>query len=162
MGLLECASSASVWRGYDYYKEKKVVSLEVTGENIYSATVAGSSSEPYSVELNIDHPRKSKCNCPHADGKRIICKHIVATYFTVLPKEAERFYAEAMAYQEKEENRQEELSDKVCNYVRHMKKDELQQALLQVLFDGPEWQYERFIRENGIDDDLMIGRRDRR
>ena len=153
MGLLECASSASVWRGYDYYKEKKVVSLEVTGENIYSATVAGSSSEPYSVELPIDHPRKSKCNCPHADGKRIICKHIVATYFTVLPKEAERFYAEAMAYQEEEEKRQEELSDKVCHYVWHMKKDELRQALLQLLFDGPEWQYERFIRENGIDDD---------
>ena len=153
MGLLECASGASVWRGYDYYKEKKVVSLEVTGENIYSATVAGSSSEPYSVELHIDHPRKSKCNCPHADGKRIICKHIVATYFTVLPKEAERFYAEAMAYQEEEEKRQEEMSDKMIEYVSKMKKAELCQALLELLFDGPEWQYDRFIREHGLDDD---------
>ncbi len=153
MGLLECASSASVWRGYDYYKGKKVVSLEVTGENTYSATVAGSSSEPYSVELHIDHPRKSKCNCPHADGKRIICKHIVATYFTVIPKEAERFYAEAMAYQEEEEKRQEEMSDKVIEYVGKMKKAELCQALLELLFDGPEWQYDRFIREHGLDDD---------
>ena len=153
MGLLECASGASVWRGYDYFKEKKVVSLEVTGENIYSATVAGSSSEPYSVELHIDHPRKSKCNCPHADGKRIICKHIVATYFTVLPKEAERFYAEAMAYQEEEEKRQEEMSDKMIEYVSKMKKAELCQALLELLFDGPEWQYDRFIREHGLDDD---------
>ena len=153
MGLLECASGASVWRGYDYYKEKKVVSLEVTGENIYSATVAGSSSEPYSVELHIDHPRKSKCNCPHADGKRIICKHIVATYFTVLPKEAERFYAEAMAYQEEEEKRQEEMSDKVIEYVGKMKKTDLCQSLLELLFDGPEWQYDRFIREHGLDDD---------
>ena len=153
MGLLECASGASVWRGYDYYKEKKVVSLEVTGENIYSATVAGSSSEPYSVELHIDHPRKSKCNCPHADGKRIICKHIVATYFTVLPKEAEKFYAEAMAYQEEEEKRQEEMSDKMIEYVSKMKKAELCQALLELLFDGPEWQYDRFIREHGLDDD---------
>ena len=153
MGLLECASGASVWRGYDYYKEKKVVSLEVTGENIYSATVAGSSSEPYSVELHIDHPRKSKCNCPHADGKRIICKHIVATYFTVLPKEAEKFYAEAMAYQEKEEKHQEELSDKVIEYVGKMKKVDLCQSLLELLFDGPEWQYDRFIREHGLDDD---------
>ena len=153
MGLLECASGASVWRGYDYYKEKKVVSLEVTGENIYSATVAGSSSEPYSVELHIDHPRKSKCNCPHADGKRIICKHIVATYFTVLPKEAERFYAEAMAYQEEEEKRQEEMSDKVIEYVGKMEKADLCQSLLELLFDGPEWQYDRFIREHGLDDD---------
>lgn len=153
MGLLECASGASVWKGYDYYKEKKVVSLEVTGENIYSATVAGSSSEPYSVELHIDHPRKSKCNCPHADGKRIICKHIVATYFTVLPKEAEKFYAEAMAYQEEEEKHQEELSDKVIEYVGKMKKVDLCQSLLELLFDGPEWQYDRFIREHGLDDD---------
>jgi uncharacterized Zn finger protein len=153
MGLLECASGASVWRGYNYYKEKKVVSLEVTGENIYSATVAGSSTEPYSVELHIDHPRKSKCNCPHADGKRIICKHIVATYFTVLPKEAERFYAEAMAYQEEEEKRQEEMSDKVIKYVGKMKKADLCQSLLELLFDGPEWQYDRFIRERGLDND---------
>ena len=153
MGLLECASGASAWRGYDYYKEKKVVILEEIEENIFSAKVSGNSSEPYSVELHIDHPRKSKCNCPHADGKRIICKHIVATYFTALPDEAEKFYAEAMAYQEEEEKRQDELSDKVCHYVWHMKKSELQEVLLQLLFDGPEWQYDRFVRENGLDDD---------
>ena len=153
MGFLECASGASVWRGYDYYKEKKVVVLEETEVNIFSAKVSGNSSEPYSVELHIDHPRKSKCNCSHADGKRIICKHIVATYFTALPDEAEKFYAEAMAYQEEEEKRQDELSDKVCHYVWHMKKSELQEALLQLLFDGPEWQYDRFVRENGLDDD---------
>ena len=153
MGLLECASGASVWRGYDYYKEKKVVALEEIEANIFSAKVSGNSSEPYSVELHIDHPRKSKCNCPHADGKRIICKHIVATYFTALPDEAEKFCAEAMAYQEEEEKRQDELSDKVCHYVWHMKKSELQEALLQLLFDGPEWQYDHFVRENGLDDD---------
>lgn len=153
MGLLECASGAAVWRGYDYYKEKKIKTLEEIGDNIYSATVTGSSNERYSVELHVGHPRKSKCNCPHADGKRVVCKHIVAAYFTAFPEEAEKFYTEAMAYQEEEEKRQEELSDKVCHYVWHMKKDELRQALLQLLFDGPEWQYERFIRENGINDD---------
>lgn len=153
MGLLEFASGASIWRGYDYFKEKKIKTLEEIGDNIYSATVTGSSNQLYSVELHVDHPRKSKCNCPHANGKRIICKHIVAAYFTAFPEEAEKFYAEAMAYQEEEEKRQEELSDKVCHYVWHMKKDELQQVLLQLLFDGPEWQYEQFIRENGLDDD---------
>jgi len=153
MGILECASVASVSRGYDYYKEKKVICFaEMTG-NIYSARVVGSSNEPYSVELHIDHPRKSKCNCPHADGKRIICKHIVAAYFAVLPEEAERYYAEAMAYEEDEEKRADELADKVYDYVWKMKKSEVQQALLQLLFDGPEWQYDRFVRENGLDDD---------
>lgn len=151
MGLLECASGASVWRGYDYYKEKKVVGLEETGANIFDAKVLGSSGKPYSVELHIDHPRKSKCSCPHADGKRIICKHIVAAYFAVLPEEADKFYAEAMAYQVEEEKRQVAIADKVCQYVRHMKKDELQQALLQLLFDGPEWQFNHFTHENGLD-----------
>ena len=153
MGLLECASGASVWRGYDYYKENKVVSLEEIETNIFTAKVSGNSSEPYSVELHIDHPRKSKCNCPHADGKRIICKHLVAAYFTVLPEEADKFYAEALAYQEEEEKRQDELSDKVCHYVWHMKKSELQDALLQLLFEGPEWQFDHFVRENGLQDD---------
>lgn len=152
MGVLDCASGASAWRGYDYFKAKKVLRLEKTGENAYAAIVAGSSSEPYSVALHIDHPRKSKCNCPHADGKRIICKHIVAAYFTVFPKEAEKFYADAMAYQEEEEKRQEELSDRVIEYVGKMKKAELRQALLELLFDGSEWQYDRFIREHGLDD----------
>ena len=153
MGILECASVASVSRGYDYYKEKKVICFAEMAGNIYSARVVGSSNEPYSVELHIDHPRKSKCSCPHADGKRIICKHIVATYFAVIPEEAERFYVEAIAYEEEEEKQADELADKVCDYVQHMKKSELQQVLLQLLFDGPEWQYDRFVRENGLDDD---------
>ncbi len=153
MGVLECASGASVWRGYDYYKQKKVINIRKSEDGKIFASVSGGSTTPYEVELDIDHPRKSKCNCPHADGKRIICKHIVATYFTVLPKEAERFYAEAMTYQEEEEKREEELSDKVCQYVWKMKKSELRQALLELLFDGPEWQYDRFIREHDIDED---------
>lgn len=151
MGILECASGASAWRGYDYFKEKRVTDIEQIGTNIFSAKVSGTSSEPYSVELNIDHPRKSKCNCPHADGRQIICKHIVAAYFTLFPEEAEEFYAEAMAYQEEEERREEKLYEEVCRYVGRMKKNELQEALLQLLFDGPEWQYNHFVRENGLD-----------
>lgn len=153
MRILECASIASVSREYDYYKEKKVICSSESSANIFSAKVVGSSDKPYSVELHIDHPRKSKCNCPHADGKRIVCKHIVATYFAFFPEEAERYYAEAIAYEEEDEKRAEELSDKVCNHVQHMEKSELQQALLQLLFAGPEWQYDHFIRENGLDDD---------
>lgn len=152
MGILECASGASVWRGYEYYQEKKVMSLEVIEANIFSAKVSGNSSTPYSVEVHVDHPRKSKCNCPHADGKRIVCKHIVAAYFTAFPEEAEAFYAEVMAYQEEEERRQEDLPNKIYHCVRRMKKNELQEELLRLLFEGPEWQLERFVRENGLDD----------
>lgn len=153
MGILECASGASAWKGYCYHKTKNVLSIEEIEKGIFAAKVSGTADEPYSVELHIDHPRKSKCNCPHADGKRIVCKHIVAVYFAIRPNEAERFYREAMEYQAEEEQRQEVLYNKVIQYVRKMKKSDLQEALLELLFDGPEWQYDRFIRENGLDDD---------
>ena len=153
MGLLECASGASVWRGYDYYEENRVLQIQETGDGTYSASVGGSGGAMYDVELRLDHPRKSKCNCPHANGKRIICKHIVAAYFTVLPGEAEKSYAEVVAHQEEEEEREEQLYQKVLDHICKMKKAELQAALLELLFDGPEWQYERFVRENGLDYD---------
>lgn len=153
MGLLECASGASIWRGYDYYKENKVFDIKKIDENTFCAKATGSRKDPYAVEIHIDHPRKSKCDCPHADGKRIICKHMMALYFTVFPDEAESFHNEVIAYQEEEEKRAEELCDKVSRYVWKMKKDEAQQALLELLFDGPEWQFNRFVEEHWLDED---------
>ena len=104
MGLIDCASGNSLWRGYDYHKENKVSKLIPVGDGIYEADVSGSGNEIYHVVVDIPHPRRSKCNCPYADGKRIICKHIVAAYFKVHPEEAERLYREAMEYEAEEEN----------------------------------------------------------
>ena len=147
MGLIDCASGNSIWRGYDYFKEKKVSKLVPIGDGIYEATVSGSGKAPYHVLVDISHPRRSKCNCPHAHGKRIICKHIVAAYFKVHPEEAERLYREAMEYEAEEEKRQEEIADKLPSLVHKMKKGDLESALLQILFDGPERQYDKFLRE---------------
>ncbi len=47
---------------------------------------------------------KSHCNCPHANGKRIICKHQVALYFSVFPEEADQYYKEVIEYEEEEES----------------------------------------------------------
>ena len=152
MGLIECTSGASLWRGYDYYKEKKVKNLQQISDTQYAAEVAGTSSAPYKVLIDIAHPRTSKCNCPHADGKRIVCKHMMAVYFAAFPQEAQRIYDEAIAYQEEEEKREEELTDRVCQYVWQMKKSEAQQALLDLLFNGPEWQLDRFVIEHSLDD----------
>ena len=80
MGIISLASGSSCWRGLDYYKEKRVVELNKINENEYSSIVKGTNN--YNVHLDIEHPRKSSCNCPLTNGKRIICKHIVATYFT--------------------------------------------------------------------------------
>ena len=152
MGMIECTSGTSLWHGYDYYKENKVKNLIETSPGIFSANVEGNSDKPYIVEIDVAHPRKSKCNCPHADGKRIVCKHMVAVYFAAFPEEAQRIYNEAIEYQEQEDKRAEELYEKVRQHVWKMKKNEAQQALLELLFDGPEWQFDRFVREHNLED----------
>ena len=152
MGMIECTSGASLWRGYDYYKENKVKNLIETSPGIFFANVEGNSDKPYIVAIDVAHPRKSKCNCPHADGKRIVCKHMMAVYFAVFPEEAQRIYDEAIEYQEQEDKRAEELYEKVRQHVWKMKKSEAQQALLELLFDGPEWQFDRFVREHDLED----------
>lgn len=148
MSILSVASGQSVYRGYEYFKEQKVSQVESVAEYVVQAKVAGSNGSYYDVKIDIEHPRKSKCNCPHADGKRVICKHIVATFFTVRPWEAKKYIEELEAYWEEEELRQEEQEEKLIRYVHSMKKSELQQALLQLLFEGPEWQYDRFMEYN--------------
>lgn len=166
MGLLECASTMSIFRGYDYYNGKTVHNLVQITQDQYSAQVTGTAPLPYEVIIDISHPRKSKCSCPHANGRRIVCKHMLAVYFTVYPDEAQRIYEKLIAdevddaYDEwvdydceenEEDDKYYDKSYKAVEYIRKMEKSELQQALLQLLFDGSERQYKRFIEEHCID-----------
>lgn len=148
MSLLDLASYASAWRGYEYYKAKKVTLFKKIDSNHFEGFVTGTNTKPYHVLIDLEHPRSSKCDCPHADGKRVICKHKVALYFQAFPKEAEQYYREVIAAEEEAEREQERLENALIDYVSKMKKADLQQALLQMLFEGPEWQYDRFIREH--------------
>ena len=43
---------------------------------------------------------------------------------------------------------QQKLEEELVAYVHKMKKSELQESLLRLLYEGPEWQYDRFIRDN--------------
>lgn len=70
MGLIETASSNSVWRGMDYYKNKKVVSWKTLENGVYEGIVSGSEGNLYTVHIDTGHPRKSFCNCPFAEGRR--------------------------------------------------------------------------------------------
>lgn len=146
MGILNVASGKSLYRGYEYAKEKKVLSLDEIDDGIYQGIVSGSNGEAYEIFLDVAHPRRSKCNCPHANGKMIVCKHIAAAYFTAYPMEADQYIKELEEYWEEEEARQQKQGEQLVRYVRSMKKAELQEALLQLLYEGPDWQYERFIR----------------
>ena len=146
MGIISLASGNSCWRGLDYFKDKKVIRLNKINENEYSSIVKGSKN--YNIHLDIEHPRKSICDCPLANGKRIICKHIVATYFAALPKEATNFEEEQEHLQEEYEKEQEEEYDKAIKYLNKMSKEELIQELIQVFDYGPEWIYNDFVKRN--------------
>ena len=147
MAFVNLASFASQWRGYTYYENRKVRSCRQAADGQYEGMVSGSNGMIYQVKINLEHPRSSQCTCPHAAGKRIVCKHMVALYFTAFPDEAETFHREYIEAEEEAEREREDAENALIAYISKMKKADLQEALLQVLFDGPEWQYDRFLEE---------------
>lgn len=77
MSILTVASGQSVYRGYEYAQAKKVLHMEQAGEGVIQAVVTGN-GRTYDTLIDVAHPRKSRCNCPHASGKSIVCKRMVA------------------------------------------------------------------------------------
>jgi len=147
MSLITLASSKSLWRGYEYYKENRVYYKSNISATEFEGRVNGT-GQTYTVKIDIEHPRKSKCNCPHANGKRIICKHMIALYFAAFPKEAKNYYDEVVAYEEEQERYQEELEYKIDSYINRLSKSQLQDLVYDLLYSGPEWQFDKFVNEN--------------
>lgn len=135
MGLLDIASGNSVWRGVDYYERKKINRISQISGSEYDAEVIGSEGAIYSVHMDVSHPRKSTCNCPHANGKRIVCKHIVATFFTVFPDEYKSFMKAAEEYEAEEELREQEEIAEIEKYVMSLSKAELQSELIEYMIE---------------------------
>lgn len=133
MGLIEIASGNSVWRGMDYYNDKKVDKWEQSGVDSYEGIVSGSGANKYTVHIDKAHPRKSTCNCPFADGRRVVCKHMIALYFTAEPKAAEDFLKEVENWEAEEEEREQQHYEDLKKYVNSLSKAELQERLLDAL-----------------------------
>lgn len=149
MSIFTSASGKSVYRGYDHFLDDKVSNLVKISDIEYEALVQGGEEKPYKVHLNISKPKTSFCDCPFANGRRI-CKHMVAVYFTAFPDEAERYKRQLEEYEAEEEQREqeyEELCGNVLDTIDNMSADDLKQVLSQFLFEGPEWQFERFVNE---------------
>lgn len=138
MSILSIASNASVWRGYEYYEGKRVLAWKQTGKHEFEGAVEGSDKEPCHVMIDTEHPKKSTCNCLHAEGKRIVCKHKIALFFTAFPKEADRYIAEIEEYEREEEEREQEHYDQIVKYVKSLSKEELRIALINALVEAEE------------------------
>lgn len=138
MALIDIASSKSVWRGMEYYKQNKVSSCEPNEDGTYEGTVLGSGADVYRVHLDMVHPRKSTCNCPLANGKKIICKHIVAVSLCVDASEADRFKNEKTIYASEEEERYAKKYDKYMSYAKSMSASELRKAYVDLMIELDE------------------------
>ena len=69
-------------RGLSYYRERNVMSLEMTQPNHYKALVAG--TQLYEVTITLDDDREvedSSCTCPYDWGE--YCKHQVAALYAL-------------------------------------------------------------------------------
>ena len=135
MGLIELASNNSVWRGMDYYENKKVLSWNKVENGIYEGIVSGQEDRNYSVHIDKIHPRKSTCNCPFADGRRVICKHMIALYFTAEPTVAQDFLRQVEKWEQEEEQREQEYYQELRKYVNSLSKVELQERLYDALVE---------------------------
>lgn len=138
MGLIEIASNNSFWRGYDYYKDGNVKSKRQISEYQYEGEVEGSESNIYSVMIDVQHPKRSICNCPHAEGSRRICKHKVALYLSIFPEEGERVLREVEEWEASEEQRWQDECKQIEKYVNSLTKQELREQLLWRLIDERE------------------------
>ena len=138
MGLIEMASGNSVWRGMDYYKNKKVIAWEKSGTDTYDGKVSGSANNKYLVHIDKAHPRKSTCNCPFAEGRRVVCKHMIALYFTAEPQAAKDFLKKVEQWEAEEAEREKQHYDDLKKYVKGLSKTELQEQLLNALVELEE------------------------
>lgn len=135
MGLIEMASGNSVWRGMDYYERKMVCSWKKSGEEAYDGVVSGSEGNKYSVHIDKIHPRKSSCNCPFAEGRRVICKHMIALLFTAEPKAAKDFLRQVEEWEQEEKEREQLHYKELREHVNSLSKKELQEQLYDALVE---------------------------
>jgi hypothetical protein len=141
MNLWSLASNSSAWRGYEYYRNGKVTSYDVLEDGVFESHIQGSSGVLYHTIIDTAHPRKSHCNCPFAEGRRVICKHMVALLFTVSPSEAEAYMHEIEESENEENRRHQAHLEELERYVKGLKKEDLQRELFNALVEIEEREY---------------------
>lgn len=126
----DCASAKSIWRGVDYYHKKKVLSYSQTGKDEYDSVVLGNNGNKYNVHINLKHPRKTTCDCPFAAGRRVICKHAIATFFEAVPDGEELFNRQVEIWEKEYEQAEQDHYNDIVRYVNSLSIKELRAELI--------------------------------
>lgn len=174
MSILNSASSTTVYRGYDYYKNGNVISYIQLSDFEYEGEVQGTNKELYHVRINTKHPKSSSCDCPFANGNTI-CKHMVALFFTVSPEDlkdyedwSENDYEDE--YEEYEEDYYDDCYDVydrygnynryksdfikpiffdeiLLNFVNNLSEEELKNILIEELKKNEEYTFNNYLKK---------------
>ena len=150
MGILSRSSQNSISRGYDYFKEKKVISYQKINDAEYVGKVQGNGTI-YEVKINDKHTNKCSCNCPFADGTRKICKHMVALFFTINPEEARNYlrsirkeYRLNQLRVREKENEEVKKEKRIKEYIDNLSIKELKEKLYTYMCDEGYYSYDDY------------------
>lgn len=135
MKFISLARYSSQMKGLDYYLSGAVKNFKKINEFEYTAIVDGSNNNKYKVYININKPRSSKCTCPFAEGNRVICKHMIATYFKVKPELAKQIEYELIAEEEEEEREFNRKYNEISEYVNSLTEEEAKSLLIEYLLE---------------------------
>ena len=108
------------------------------GAGIYDGLVAGSGNNHYVVHIEKSHPRRSTCNCPFAEGRRVVCKHMIALFFTAEPQAAKDFLRQVEEWEAEEKEREKQHYEDLRRYVKSLSKADLQEQLYNALVELEE------------------------
>ena len=140
MAFYSSASNASLWRGIDYYKQRKVKSFSDVNKSRIIGRVAGSDNNEYDVSIDLAHPKKSTCNCPFADGRHVICKHMIALYFTSIPGSYEDFEKDMerleIQYELEEERWRKDTLEHIKEHVKGMSAKQAREKLVDIYYQN--------------------------
>ena len=135
MKFISLARYSSQMKGLDYYLSGADKNLKQINEFEYTAIVDGSNNSKYQVYININKPRSSKCSCPFAEGNKVICKHMIATYFKVKPELAKQIEDELIAEEEEEEREFNRKYNEIFEYVNSLTEEEAKNILIEYLLE---------------------------
>lgn len=147
MKLLNSSSYASISRGYDYAISDQVLLVDKVTDTSFDGLVRGSKEAPYNVHIDIEKIRRSTCDCPFTQGNKKICKHMIAVYFVAFPEELKKYELEVIISEQLAEDFRNEQEKRLLKVISKFKKHELKEVLIGLLMLGPDWQYDRFIRD---------------
>lgn len=77
----------------------------------------------------------SNCNCPFAAGRRVICKHMIALYFTAEPTVVDEFLKKVEEWEKEKEEEERQHFEELREYVNSLSKVELQEQLYNALVE---------------------------